>query len=87
MAGNYSFRGEDFDNVFLKDYAVLDKNVGAGSLWTWGINSSGQLGDNTTTRKSSPVQTVAGGGNWIFTAGSGSNINNLSAVNFFHQYE
>ena len=35
-----------------------------GSLWTWGRNDYGQLGDNTTTNKSSPVQTVAGGTNW-----------------------
>ena len=27
-----------------------------GLLFTWGLNSSGQLGDNTTINKSSPVQ-------------------------------
>lgn len=35
-----------------------------GTLWTWGMNTSGQLGDNTTTSRSSPVQTVAFGTNW-----------------------
>jgi alpha-tubulin suppressor-like RCC1 family protein len=35
-----------------------------GTLWTWGGNASGQLGDNTGTDKSSPVQTIAGGTNW-----------------------
>jgi len=43
-------------------------NIGAlktdGTLWTWGRNDNGQLGDNTSTSKSSPVQTVAGGNNW-----------------------
>jgi len=74
MAGNYSFRGVDFDNVFLQDYKVLDEFVGAGSLWTWGFNDAGQLGDNTITRKSSPVQTVAGGTNWRISSGmSGGN--------------
>jgi len=27
-----------------------------GSLWTFGYNGNGQLGDGTTTHKSSPVQ-------------------------------
>ena len=35
-----------------------------GTLWTWGRNNYGQLGDNTVAHKSSPVQTVAGGTNW-----------------------
>ena len=35
-----------------------------GTLWTWGNNTSGKLGDNTTTNKSSPVQTVTGGTTW-----------------------
>ena len=35
-----------------------------GTLWTWGLNASGQLGDNSVTSKSSPVQTVSGGTNW-----------------------
>ena len=35
-----------------------------GTLWTWGKNSGGQLGDNAITSKSSPVQTVSGGTNW-----------------------
>lgn len=42
-----------------------------GSLWTWGQNFYGQLGDNTTTYKSSPVQTVAGGLNWKSVSGGG----------------
>ena len=35
-----------------------------GTLWTWGYNLYGGLGDNTVAGKSSPVQTVAGGTNW-----------------------
>jgi alpha-tubulin suppressor-like RCC1 family protein len=35
-----------------------------GTLWLWGGNSGGRLGDNTTVRKSSPVQTVTGGTDW-----------------------
>lgn len=36
-----------------------------GTLWLWGNNNQGRLGDNTTTHRSSPVQTVAGGNNWL----------------------
>ena len=35
-----------------------------GTLWMWGPNAYGQLGDNTTTDKSSPIQTITGGSNW-----------------------
>jgi len=35
-----------------------------GTLWTWGYNVTGQLGDSTITNKNSPVQTIAGGTNW-----------------------
>ena len=35
-----------------------------GTLWTWGLNTFGQLGDNTTTQRITPVTTFAGGSNW-----------------------
>jgi alpha-tubulin suppressor-like RCC1 family protein len=40
-----------------------------GTLWLWGYNSGGQLGDNTSTHRSSPVQTIAGGTNWKSVSG------------------
>ena len=49
--------------------AGTGKNMGAGiktdgTLWTWGSNQTGCLGDNTVIAKSSPVQTIASGTNW-----------------------
>jgi alpha-tubulin suppressor-like RCC1 family protein len=36
-----------------------------GTLWTWGFNGQGQLGINSLVHRSSPVQTIAGGTNWL----------------------
>ena len=41
-----------------------------GTLWVWGCNSFGQLGDNTIIHRSSPVQTFTGGTNWKSISGS-----------------
>jgi alpha-tubulin suppressor-like RCC1 family protein len=40
------------------DYGLAIKNDG--SLWAWGTNSYGQLGDGTTTNRTSPVQVGTG---------------------------
>jgi alpha-tubulin suppressor-like RCC1 family protein len=40
-----------------------------GTLWTWGANFYGQLGNNTTTQRNTPVTTFAGGNNWKQVAG------------------
>jgi alpha-tubulin suppressor-like RCC1 family protein len=45
-----------------------------GTLWTWGFNGDGQLGDNTRTSRSSPVQTIAAGNNWRLLASGAYNI-------------
>jgi alpha-tubulin suppressor-like RCC1 family protein len=40
-----------------------------GTLWAWGCNASGQLGDNTIVSKSSPVSVVGGFTDWCQVAG------------------
>lgn len=50
-----------------------------GTLWVWGQNTNGQLGDNTIIPRSSPVQTISGGTNWKQVA-TGSNGNITAAV-------
>jgi alpha-tubulin suppressor-like RCC1 family protein len=43
-----------------------------GTLWTWGLGSSGEIGDSTITIKFTPVTTFAGGTDWKqVSSGSG----------------
>jgi alpha-tubulin suppressor-like RCC1 family protein len=62
VAGVGSWYGMD-NRVLRQDYA-------AGELWSWGCNNAGQLGDNTTTNKSSPVSVVGGYTDWCQVSGS-----------------
>ena len=62
--GNFISPDGDLEKIFVTDYAMIDQYAKTGSLWTWGYNDYGGLGDNTNTRKSSPVQTIAAGTNW-----------------------
>jgi alpha-tubulin suppressor-like RCC1 family protein len=43
-----------------------------GTLWTWGSNAYGRLGDGTTTYRSSPGTTAGGGTNWSSVSGGQS---------------
>jgi alpha-tubulin suppressor-like RCC1 family protein len=63
MSGFNSSMSGDFDKYFMTTTDLIDRYA-IGGLWSFGYNSSGQLGDNTTTDKSSPVQTIAFGTNW-----------------------
>ena len=42
-----------------------------GTLWTWGDNNNGQLGDNSTADKITPITTFLGGSNWKQVSGGG----------------
>jgi alpha-tubulin suppressor-like RCC1 family protein len=46
-----------------------------GTLWAWGYNGRGRLGDNTTVNKSSPVSVVGGFTDWCqVSAGSNHSL-------------
>ena len=64
MASKFRFKNADGTTVDFEDYYVRADYFRSGNLWSSGINSLGGLGDNTSTNRSSPVQTVAGGTNW-----------------------
>jgi len=55
----FQVNGSDISNYFVPRDVFSQ-----GQLWLWGFNNYGQLGDNTTVNKSSPIQTVSGGTNW-----------------------
>jgi len=48
-----------FDDIFVPADAFRE-----GNLWTWGAGSNGALGNASTTDRSTPVTTFAGGANW-----------------------
>jgi len=56
-----------------------------GTLWTWGLGTSGQLGNGYSTNRSTPITTFAGGTNWKQVAGGG-NIHN-SATTYIDSYQ
>ena len=51
-----------------KSVAFGDGHISAiktdGSLWTWGFDTTAQLGTNASGNRSTPVTTFAGGNNW-----------------------
>ena len=64
MANQFISPEGDLENIFVSNYEMIDQYSQLGTLWLWGYNQYSQLGDNTFTNRSSPVQTVSGGTNW-----------------------
>ena len=46
------------------DGRLLRQDSLYGKIWSWGVATSGQLGDNTAIPKSSPVSVVGGFSDW-----------------------
>jgi alpha-tubulin suppressor-like RCC1 family protein len=53
----------DWCQVSAGDYHTAAVRTN-GTIWTWGYNNSGRLGDNTIADKSSPVSVVGGFTDW-----------------------
>ena len=54
-----------------------------GTLWTWGCNAAGQLGDGTTTSRFSPDVTAAGGNQWLKISAAGGGGHVVATVSCF----
>ena len=74
---NYKFTENgivyDFYDVF-----VPAENFRQPTLFTWGWNNRGELGDNTTISRSTPVTTFAGGTNWKSVSMGGANTSSAA---------
>ena len=64
MAGQFLSPDGDLEKIFVDDYEMIDQYAKTGSLWLCGRNYYGQLGNNATVDRSSPIQTIAAGTNW-----------------------
>jgi alpha-tubulin suppressor-like RCC1 family protein len=63
MPNQFNSPEGDLENYFVSESWLIDQWVGD-TLWTWGFNSNGMIGDNTIVSRSTPVTTLAGGTNW-----------------------
>ena len=81
MAGQFTSVEGDLESIYVTDYNLIDQNAGTPSLWLWGNNSNGQLGDNTQVAKLIPVQTAAAGTNWKLTDGTHGTLNSAAIKN------
>jgi alpha-tubulin suppressor-like RCC1 family protein len=53
-----------------KRHVLAIKNDG--TLWAWGLNDRGQLGDNSLTNRSNPTQEGSRRSHWVAVAGGGA---------------
>lgn len=60
-------RPGSYSAISAYDYVVAAIDASDGSLWSWGLNALGNIGDGTTISRSSPVS-VLGGRSYISVA-------------------
>jgi alpha-tubulin suppressor-like RCC1 family protein len=56
MPGQFLSPDGDLESAFVTDTAIIDQFAKTGSLWSWGYNYNGQLGDGTNSGVSVPIQ-------------------------------
>jgi alpha-tubulin suppressor-like RCC1 family protein len=57
--------GTNWNKIFVSDSGFHTAGIKTdGTLWLWGRGGYGQLGNNSSICRSSPVQTISGGTNW-----------------------
>ena len=61
----------DWSQVSAGEYQSLGVRTN-GTAWAWGSNACGQLGDNSTVAKSSPVSIIGGFCDWCQVSAGGS---------------
>ena len=61
---NFVVAGQELTDRYLTETDIIDRYIG-NQLWGTGRNGDGQLGTNDIVHRSSPVQTVSGGTNWV----------------------
>ena len=65
--------GNTWCSVCSKDFCAFIALKTNGTLWTWGCNTNGALGDGTTNPRSSPVQVIGAATTWCQASISGLN--------------
>lgn len=63
--------GRSYSRIATGSNHAMAIEATTGNVYSWGLNSSGQLGDGTTTSKSSPIS-VVGGRSFKFISASGT---------------
>ena len=71
-AKEFDFTGLGLGRVAAATHTVYLKTVG--TVWAWGNNSNGQLGDGTTTQSSSPLQVSGLSGVSAIAAGTSDTV-------------
>ena len=69
IVGQTVSAGTNWKQVYCGTSGFMGALKTNGTLWNWGSNANGELGDTTITTRLSPVQTIAGGTNWKQAAG------------------